>query len=48
MTLPPWFGPIADGATAPDPIIYWFLVPVIAYVWALAAAHVIAMWIDHE
>jgi hypothetical protein len=46
MRLPPWFGPIAEGATAPDPIIYWFAVPVIGYLGALIAAIMIAYHID--
>lgn len=48
MTLPPWWGPPAEGATAPDPIIWWFIAPVIAYVLAIWLAGFLAYLINDD
>jgi hypothetical protein len=46
MTLPPFWGPPAEGATAPDPIIWWFAGPVIYYLLAFFVASQIAFAIN--
>lgn len=46
MTLPPFFGALADGVTEPDPIIWWFLTPPAAYLWAMWAAVILARLIN--
>ena len=45
MTDIPWFGP-PTGMTEPDPIIWWFIGPVIAYVWAFWAAAILSAVIN--
>lgn len=35
MVIPPFWGPPGHGATAPDPIIWWIVVPIFAYLLAI-------------
>lgn len=45
MDFPPWFG--EPGAyNQPDPLIYWVVVPPLAYLWAIYAAWLIAQFIN--
>lgn len=37
MEIPPWFGE-PTGFDHPDPLIYWFATPLLAYPWAILIA----------
>ena len=45
MDLPPWFG--EPGAyNQPDPLIYWVLMPPLAYLWAIYMALLFSLMIN--
>jgi hypothetical protein len=44
--MPPFWGPPAGGLTVPDPIIWWFVAPVLGYATAIWWAFFIALWME--
>lgn len=46
MTHMTIFGPIADSVTASDPVITWFLAPILAYFYAATTGFFVARSIN--
>lgn len=47
IAWPDWFG-APTGFDQPDPLIYWFLAPPAAYLWALYVAFQLSLFINAQ